>query len=108
MNLQIIKSIHGQDEYVLLPVGVYESFREQIEDKLSVLELSKGQEEDLVPFDPADFVQNPIALARMKAGIKQVDLAKKMEVSQAYISKLEHAETVSESVVNRVLDALRK
>lgn len=108
MNLQIIKGVNGQDEYVLLPVGVYESLREQIEDELSVLDLSKGQKEEFVPFDPADFVQNPIALARMKAGIKQVDLARKMEVSQAYISKLEHAETVSESAVNRVLDALRK
>lgn len=108
MSLQIIKGVNGQDEYVLLPVGVYESLREQIEDELSVLDLSKGQEEEFVPFDPADFVQNPIALARMKAGIKQADLARKMEVSQAYIRKLEHAETVSESAMNRVLDALRK
>ena len=34
MNLQVIKGVDGKDEYVLLPVGIYESLREQIEDIL--------------------------------------------------------------------------
>ncbi|MBF0382191.1 MAG: helix-turn-helix transcriptional regulator [Magnetococcales bacterium] len=108
MNLQIIKGTDGRDEYVLLPVGVYEALREQIEDELSILDIHKGQDEDYEPFDPSDFVQNPVALARMKAGVKQVDLARKMDVSQAYISKLEHAQTVSESALKLVLDALKR
>ena len=108
MNLQVIKNVDGQDEYVLLPVGVYESLREQIEDELSVLDIKKGQEDDYQTFDPADFIQNPVALSRMKAGVKQVDLARKMDVSQAYVSKLEHAETVSEAALERVLEALKK
>jgi hypothetical protein len=108
MNLQIIKGTDGQDEYVLLPVGVYESLREQIEDELSVLDIQTGQEEEYEPFNPADFVQNPVALARMKAGVKQVDLASKMDVSQAYVSKLEHAQTVSKTALERVIEALKK
>ena len=59
------------------------------------------------PFDPADFVQNPVALARMRAGVKQVELAKRMDVSQAYVSKLEHADTISEKALKRVQEALK-
>lgn len=59
------------------------------------------------PFDPADFVKNPVALARMKAGIKQIELARRMGVSQAYISKLEHADTVAENALTRVLNVLK-
>ena len=39
---------------------------------------------DYAPFDPADYVDNPIALARIKAGIAQAELAKRMKVTQAY------------------------
>ncbi|MBF0459789.1 MAG: helix-turn-helix transcriptional regulator [Magnetococcales bacterium] len=106
MNLQIIKDTDGQDEYVLLPVGVYRALRQQIEEELSDLALQKGQEGDYEPFDPADFVQNPVALARIKAGIKQVELARRMNVSQAYLSKLEHAATVSAGQVKRVMDSI--
>ena len=108
MNLQVIKGIDGQDEYVLLPVGVYEALRGRIEAELSELEIHKGQEEEYEPFDPADFVQNPVALARMKAGVKQVELARRMDVSQAYVSKLEHSETVSATALKRVQNALKE
>ncbi|MEO5364495.1 MAG: helix-turn-helix transcriptional regulator [Magnetococcus sp. DMHC-8] len=106
MNLQIIKGMDGQDEYVLLPVGVYQVLREQIEGEMLEWEIQKGQEGEYEPFNPADFVQNPVALARMQAGIKQIELARRMNVSQAYVSKLEQAETVSASVIGRVMEAL--
>ena len=106
MNLQVIKGMDGQDEYVLLPVGVYEALRETIEEALAKWDIPKGQEEEYDPFDPADFVQNPVALARMRAGVKHVELARRMDVSQAYVSKLEHSESVSESALKRIVDAL--
>lgn len=34
MSLQIIKSIDGKDEYILLPIGIYNALREQIKEKL--------------------------------------------------------------------------
>ena len=108
MNLQIIKGMDGKEEYVLLPVQVFKALQEQIEDELIGLGIEAGQQEEYDPFDPADYVQNPIALARMKAGIKQIDLANRMGVSQAYISKLEHAEVVSDNNLNRVRKALKK
>lgn len=44
---------------------------------------------DYVTFDLADYADNPIALARIKADITQEGLAKRMKVTQAYISKIE-------------------
>ncbi|MBF0436992.1 MAG: helix-turn-helix transcriptional regulator [Magnetococcales bacterium] len=43
----------------------------------------------------------------MKAGIKQVELARRMNVSQAYISKLEHSDTVSEQIMKRIQGVLQ-
>ena len=40
-------------------------------------------------------MDNPIHLHQLKTGLIQKDLAEKMNVSQAYISKLEKMETVS-------------
>lgn len=107
MNLQIIRGMNGKEEYVLLPVEVYKILQEQIEEELIGLGIEAGQAEDYESFNPADYVQNPVALARMKVGIKQVELARRMGVSQAYISKLEHTEEVTENMLKRVHDALR-
>lgn len=104
MNLQIIKSINGKDEYVLLPVPVYKTLHKQIESKLSELET----EGDYVFFDPADYVDNPVALARIKARMTQKELAEHMGVTQAYISKIEQQEKVTPKLLSKVQTALKK
>ena len=78
MNLQIIKSVKDRNK------------------------------SDYVFFDPADYVDNPIALARIKAGITQEELAKRMQVSQAYISKIERQDRVTLKLLNKVKAALAK
>lgn len=98
MSLQIIKSIDGKDEYVLLPVSIYNKLHEEIEG-----ELKHGY----VLFDPADYVDNPVALARIKANITQERLAQYMGVTQAYISKIEQQEKITVKVLQRVKAALK-
>lgn len=44
---------------------------------------------DSVPFIIADYVDCPIALARIKAGITKDKLARLMKVTSGYISKIE-------------------
>lgn len=105
MNLQVIKSIDGRDEYVLLPVSLYRSLQNQIEALQKKIE-SKG--DDYVPFNPEDYVDNPIALARIKAGISQKQLAGLMKVTQAYISKIENQSTVTAKLLEKVKAALQK
>ncbi len=105
MTLQTIKSLDGNVEYVLLPLAVYKALRQPIEKELSRIS-TEIDENDYVVFDPADYVDNPIALARIKAHVRQTELAERLGVSQAYISKVEHQEKVSPLFLSKVKAAL--
>jgi len=102
MTLQIIKSIDGKAEYVLLPFNVYNALRDEIEEALK----KKYSGEDYVPFELTDYVDNPAALARINAGITQEELAKRMDVTQAYISKLEAQSKVTAKVLKKIKAAI--
>jgi DNA-binding XRE family transcriptional regulator len=102
MNLQIIKSIGGKAEYVLLPFNVYNSLRDEIEKALR----KKHSREDYVSFELTDYIDNPVALARINADITQEKLAKRMNVTQAYISKLEAQSKVTAKVLKKVKTAI--
>lgn len=102
MTLQTIKSIDGKDEYVLLPVMVYKALKEEIEDELAGLRAATEKGEDYVPFLLDDYVDNPVALARMKAHITQKELAQRLGVTQAYVSKIERQEKVTPKLLARV------
>jgi ribosome-binding protein aMBF1 (putative translation factor) len=104
MNLQTIRSINGQTEYVLLPFAIYSALLKPIEKELEKFNLDNDDEYELL--DPADYVDNPVALARYKAGITQEELAKRLRVSQAYISKIEDQKTVSPKTMIKVMTAL--
>ncbi|AHE66842.1 helix-turn-helix domain-containing protein [Legionella oakridgensis] len=102
MNLQTIKSLDGKVEYVLLPVAAYKALRHQITEQLRQTQES----DDYEVFDPSDYVDNPVALARIQAGLTQEELAKLMDVTQAYISKIENQKKVSVKLLNKVNKAL--
>ena len=101
MSLQIIKSISGQAEYVLLPVHVYHALRKQIDKAVK-----KQVQDAYVAFEPERYVHNPVALSRIKSGLTQAQLAKRMRVSQAYVSKLEAQDEVGAKVMVKVNKAL--
>ncbi len=106
-NLQIIKSVNGKPEYVLLPFSVYQVLRRSIEKEL----VAHAPSEEYEPFQLEDYVDNPVALARIQAKITQKELADAMNVTQAYISRIEHQDLVSAKVLLKVkaaLNALRK
>jgi DNA-binding XRE family transcriptional regulator len=102
MNLQTIKSMDGKVEYVLLPVAAYQSLRHQITEQLK--QTKKDQEYEV--FDPADYIDNPVALARIQVGITQEELAKLMSVTQAYVSKIENQEKVTAKIIQKVTKAI--
>jgi len=101
MSVNIIKSLDGE-EYVLLPLRVYRALRESIEKKLA-----EKDDADYVPFELEDYVDNPIALARIKANLTQEELAQRINVSQAYISKVERQDKVTAKLLERVKKALK-
>lgn len=102
MDLQTIKCLNGSDEYVLLPVSVYKRLQAAIDDAME-----NQQVLDAVDPGPAQRTNNPVTLMRIRAGLKQKELADLLDVSQAYISKIERNETVSERVLSRVRAALQ-
>lgn len=96
-NLQVIKSIAGEAEYILLPIAAYQTLKPQI-DKLII--------SDYEPFLVEDYVTNPVALARIRSNLTQQNLAKLMDVSQAYISKIESQDTVTAKVLAKIKQAI--
>jgi ribosome-binding protein aMBF1 (putative translation factor) len=87
---------------VLLPVNVYNALRGEIDEAL----YKKYSNEDYVSFELADYVDNPVALARINADMTQEVLAKRMSVTQAYISKLEAQAKISAKVLKKVKAAI--
>lgn len=108
MTLQKIKSLDGKDEYVLLPIDVFRALRGQIEQRLAGRSAARSKDDDYVPFALEDYVDNPVALARIKAKITQAELAQRMDVSQAYVSKIEAQARVSSKVLAKVNAALSR
>ncbi|MFZ1850957.1 MAG: helix-turn-helix transcriptional regulator [Nitrosomonas sp.] len=107
MTLQKIKSIQGKDEYVLLPMAVYRVLKDQIEKELAACESNQNHEQAYEPFVLEDYVDNPVALARIKAGITQEQLAQFLGVSQAYVSQLERRTKITNKMLDRVHSAIQ-
>lgn len=105
MNLQKIKSLKGKDEYVLLPVAVYKALKDEIDNELA--HKGKSSDDEFVPFVLEDYVDNPVALARMKAHLTQEQLAERLGVSQAYVSKIERQDKVTAKLLERVRKVLK-
>ena len=108
VNLQVIKSVEGKPEYVLIPVAVYQALCEEIEDEIAGLEAGADRGKDYVPFVLEDYVRNPVALARVQANLSQEALAQRMGVSQAYVSKIEGQTRITPKLMAKVKAALPK
>ncbi len=76
MNIQTIKTLDGQ-EFVLLPLKCYKSLKPQIDEYLAHDEID---EDEYVPFVLEDYVKNPVALARIDAGVTQKELSDLLDV----------------------------
>ncbi len=68
--------------------------------------LSDPVEGEIMDFDFGDYVDNPVHLRRLKAGLTQKELAEKMGVTQAYVSKLEKSDSVSAKALKKVSDLM--
>ncbi len=106
MNAQVIRSIEGAPEYVLIPVAVYEALKDVIDDEMAGLKATQTTDADYVPFSMDDYVSNPIALMRLKSGLTQKELAERMEVSQPYLSKMEGQDKISAKLLEKVNKAV--
>lgn len=103
MSIQTIKSADGKD-YVLVPADVYRALKHEIEGKIA--ESVAADDDEYVPFLIEDYISNPVSLARIHAGVTQKELARRLGVTQAYISKVEAKEKVTAKLLERVRSVL--
>ncbi len=108
MSIQVIKKKRKAD-YVIIPYDEFLSYAdEDLIDSAYVQEvLSDPNDGEIVDFNFADYVDNPIHLCRLNAGLTQKELAENMGVTQAYISKLEGAHRVSPKALKKVSSLLK-
>lgn len=109
-QLQILKDLAGRDQFVVIPHSVYERLKERIDSEYEAqrqsMALTSAVEDDAqmagTPF------RNPVTLMRMRAGLKQKELAEALGITQAYVSKMENAEVVSPRFIGKVRAALQR
>ena len=66
-----------------------------------------ADDNEMIPFNVADYIDNPIKAMRVKANLTQVQLAELMDVSQAYIGKIERANhSPTDNLLSRVEQAI--
>lgn len=69
----------------------------------------KSKEDELVPFVLGEYIKNPIRVARVEAGLTQLELANRLNVTQGYISKIEGRNfEVTPALQERVSKAVRQ
>lgn len=94
---------NGRPAFVLVPYDKYL----RLARTQSVKERLKSETE-LVPFEVSDYIKNPIRVARVKAGLTQLQLAKRLKVTQGYVSKIEARNfIVSESLMDKIATVLK-
>jgi len=109
MSIQVIKK-NGKLDYLVIP---YEEFKElaneDLIDAAYIQEVLQDRiEGEVIEFDFAEYVKNPVLLVRLRAGLLQSELAEKMGVSQAYISKLERSKKVSPKALRKIMSCLNR
>ena len=67
------------------------------------MNLQKLLDEDYVEFKLEKFVENPVALSRIKAGLTQEELAERLGVSQAYIRKIENQSNTPLKSIEKII-----
>lgn len=98
MSAQIIYDQSGKNpEFAVIPWDEYQRLINQ----------DNADDEEIIPFDVADYIDNPIKAMRVKANLTQVQLAELMDVSQAYIGKIERtSHTPTDKLLQRVEQAI--
>lgn len=77
MQAQIIYNGNNQPAYAVIPWQDYQ--------RLAALD----NDDEVIPFDVTNYIDNSIKAARIKANKTQVQLAELLGVKQSYIAKIE-------------------
>ena len=77
MQAQIIYNGNNQPAYAVIPWQDYQRL------------VALDSDDEAIPFEVTDYIDNPVKAARIKANKTQVQLAESLGVKQSYIAKIE-------------------
>lgn len=87
----------GKPAFVVIPYADY----------IEMTSPTKSDDGEYVPFVLSDYIQNPIRVARIEAGLSQAQLAERLGVTQGYVSRIEGRNfKVSDILMLKVTTAL--
>jgi ribosome-binding protein aMBF1 (putative translation factor) len=87
----------GKPAFVVIPYADY----------IEMTSPTKSDDGEYVPFVLSDYIQNPIRVARIGAGLSQIQLAERLGVTQGYVSRIEGRNfKVSDILMLKVTTAL--
>lgn len=89
MTLQVIKDLKGADEYVLVPIKVFDKLRREVRRLIVTSARCQRANDDYLAFNPSHYVDHPVVLARLRAGLTQAELAAKLGVGLAVVKRAE-------------------
>lgn len=99
MGTQYLYDKNGKPSFALIPYKQYL----KLASVLRSASKKVSDDDELIPFVLTDYIKNPIRVARIKAGMTQEQLSKKLGVTQGYISKIEARNfVVSHSLLAKV------
>lgn len=90
----------GKPAFAVIPYDDYVA--------LTTNKAKKTKDDEFVPFVLSDYIKNSIRVARVEAGLTQKELARRLKVTQGYVSKIEGRNfEVTPALMNRVAKAIR-
>jgi DNA-binding XRE family transcriptional regulator len=95
MEYQTIKE-KGKVKFVILPVELFESLLDQLEDEADIRAIRDADQETLYDQKEAEeyIFMNPVKRERLERGWTQKDLAARLEVKQSTVAKWERKNAV--------------
>lgn len=94
---------HGKPAFAVIPYAEYVALTTNKRNR------PKTKDDEFVPFVLSDYISNPIRVARVEAGLTQAELAKRLKVTQGYVSKIEGENfKVTPTLLNRATQAIRR